>query len=73
MWLRLGDEFLNLNLVTSVDFGTDDDGRPTATVEMVFGYGDTRHYVGQDAETLRQVLANLAANGEPVSAEGGAA
>lgn len=69
MWLRLGDEFLNLGLVVSADFGADDDGRPTAAVETVFGYGDTRHYTGQDAKTLQQALVNLASNGETVGAD----
>jgi hypothetical protein len=65
MWIVIGNGFLNLDNVVSVHFVRGDAGALTATVETFTGHA--KHYQGDEAETLRKGLSDLAA-GHPQAA-----
>lgn len=60
MMVKVGERFLNLNNVVSVEFVTESDG-VVAWVQEVSGHANTIR--GPDVARLRELLEGLAANG----------
>jgi hypothetical protein len=52
MWVKVGNDCLNLDNIVSFHFARDDDGAPAVIVETISGH--VKHYQGAEATTLKQ-------------------
>src|SRR5712664_18277 len=59
MWVKVGNDCLNLDNIVSFHFARDDDGAVAVIVETISGH--VKHYQGNEAETLKQHFDALAA------------
>jgi hypothetical protein len=58
-WLKLGKDFVNLELIVSIHIARDDDGTWAATLETMAG--NVKRYTGVDAEAIMEHLDGLTA------------